>query len=385
MIPRVDSYRFGFVMEQTLGHVSHYRNLRAAIDAEPDVRATWYPIAFAPQGRVEHLPLLRSNWSLRASWRVWRTLAPERANHLHDALFFHTQVSTLLCPPLMRRVPAVVSLDATPINYDAVGVAYGHKRSPVAVEEAKRRLHMRALGAASALVTWCAWARDSLITDYRIDASRVTVIPPGVNLGLWPRAAHRESHGITRVLFVGGDFVRKGGEVLLRACAGLGETCELHLVTKAAIEPGPGIFVYHDVEPNSELLRRLYATADIFVLPTLADCFPLVIQEAMVAGLPVITTDVGAIGEAVQGGVTGLLVPPDDVRALRAALDLLCGDRDRRRVMGVHGRKFAEHHFDSTANAKRIVHIMQTLVDVQGSPKGDSPGTAAKEPVPSQR
>ena len=57
--------------------------------------------------------------------------------------------------------------------------------------------------------------------------------------------------------------------------------------------PGPGIHVYRDVTPNSDLLRRLYAEADLFALPTLADCFPLAIQEAMAAGLPVVATGIG--------------------------------------------------------------------------------------------
>lgn len=356
-----ESYRFSFIMEQTLGHVTHYKNLRATIDAEPSVEATWYPLAFAPRGTLETLPPLRHNWTLRASLRVRRLLAQDcRVDH--DAIFFHTQVTTLLSTAVMQRVPCVVSLDATPINYDTVGAAYGHHREGRAVEGIKSALNRRALHAAQAFVTWSDWARQSLIDDYGIAAERITTIPPGVNLNLWPRPDPHDTAGPGRILFVGADFARKGGEILLQAFhAGLRESCELHLVTKAPVEPAPGIYVYRDVAPNSDLLRNLYATADLFVLPTLADCFPLVIQEAMAAALPVIATDVGAIGEAVRAGETGLLVPPGDVRALTAALNALVEDPTRRRAMGTRGRALAEQRFDSGANARRLLGIMKAL------------------------
>jgi hypothetical protein len=356
-----ERYRFGFVMEQTLGHVTHYRNMRAAVDTTSGFDATWYPLTFPPRGTLETLPPFRGNWSARASLRARRLLARD-ASERYDALFFHTQVTTLLSAGVMQRVPSVVSLDATPINYDAVGAAYGHQQAGGAVESLKRLLNRRSLHAAGALVTWCDWARQSLIADYGVDAARITVVPPGVNLDVWPRPSPRSSTGPARLLFVGADFARKGGEVLLHAFSeSLQEMCEIYLVTKAAVEPRPGIYVYRDVAPNSELLKRLYATADLFVLPTLADCFPLVIQEAMAAGLPVVATDVGAIREAVRDGETGLLVPPGDVHALAVALATLVADPAARQAMGVRGRAMAEQSFDSVANARRIIAIMAHL------------------------
>lgn len=355
------THRFAFVMEQTLGHVTHYRNMRAAIDMASTVDASWYPLTFPPRGTLETLPVMRSNWSVRASFRAWRTLTSHDATR-YDALFFHTQVTTLLCTRLMHRVPSIISLDATPLNYDAVGASYGHQQSGAAAEVVKRLLNKRALEAASALVTWCEWARRSLIDDYGIDSQRIAVIPPGVNLVQWPQPRPKDTTGPVRILFVGADLTRKGGDALLQAFqANLTGRCELHLVTKSALGPSPGVYVYRDIAPNSDQLKHLYATADLFVLPTLADCFPLVIQEAMAAGLPVIATDVGAIGEAVHDGHTGILVPPGDVAALGAALDTLVCDPTRRHAMGMQGRLLAEQRFDSAANAYRIVNIMTSL------------------------
>lgn len=352
---------FGFLMEQTLGHVTHYTNLRTAVDGDATVRASWYALSFAPESGMERLPGLRSNWSARASWKAWRSLKNDRAYVHYDALFFHTQVTTLLSAGVMRRVPSVISLDATPINYDAVGAAYGHATGGHVVEQVKRSMNARALRAAAAFVTWCTWARQSLVRDYGLEGRRIEVIPPGVNLALWPEPRPRNSGDAIRILFVGGDFARKGGSILLEALHGLERPWELHLVTKGTVEEQPGVHVYRDATPNSDLLLRLYANADIFVLPSLADCFPLVVQEAMAAGLPVVASDVGAINEAVVHGETGLLVPPGDARALGLALATLANDARQRVRMGRRGRTLAETKYDSTANARKILGIMGDL------------------------
>lgn len=361
-------YRFGFVLEQTLGHVTHSGNLRTAIDADDTVSPHWYPLQFAPAGALEQLPPLRTNWTARASVRTARILSSQVAAQRFDALFFHTQVTTLLSMELMRRVPSVISLDATPKNYDAVGGAYGHRQGSYLAERVKRALNRRPLLAAQALIAWCNWARRSLIDDYGVPADRIAVIAPGVPLDRWPQPAVRPVNGPIRLLFVGADFERKGGEDLLRAFRSLPEGTELHLVTKAPVESAPGIHVHRDLDPNSEALMRLYAEADLFVLPTRADCFPLAIQEAMAAGLPVVATDVGAIGEAVQPGRTGLLVQPGDVGDLSAALTALIADPNRRAAMGRQARLEAERRFDSAANARQILGIMKGLAAQHQAP-----------------
>ena len=364
-MPDSPSPRLGFLMEQTLGHVTHYRNLRAAVDADPRARAAWYPLGFPPRGSLETLPPLRNNWTARGSLRARRLLPPALAAS-HDALFFHTQTITVLSRATIARVPSVISLDATPLNYDAVGVAYGHRAGSGPVEAAKRALYARPLRAAAAIVVWCDWARRSLVSDYGVPDSRITVIAPGVDLAGWPLAAPRAQPEVLpgtrlRVLFVGADFARKGGPLLLEVAAALGDRCELHLVTRTPLQPRPGVHVYPDLGPNSPMLRQLYAEADLFVLPTLADCFPLVVQEAMAAGLPVVASDLGAIGEAVADRQTGLLIPSGDGRALRSAIEVLAADQSMRRRLGAQGRAVAERRFDSAQNASRIVDLLLTV------------------------
>ena len=70
----------------------------------------------------------------------------------------------------MRQVPSVVSLDATPLQYDALGAQYGHAPSGSGrVEALKKRLNQRAFAAAQHLVTWSQWAKNSSSGGLRRD------------------------------------------------------------------------------------------------------------------------------------------------------------------------------------------------------------------------
>ncbi|EQD38607.1 glycosyl transferase group 1 [mine drainage metagenome] len=91
-----------------------------------------------------------------------------------------------------------------------------------------------------------------------------------------------------------------------------------------------------------DALRREYASADLFVLPSHMEPFGIVLLEAMAAGLPVVATSVGGIPEVVHSGLTGLLVPPRDPAALARALDTLVADPQLRSRFGDRGRARAE-------------------------------------------
>ncbi len=361
------AYRFGFVMEQNLGHRTHYRNLLRFVGNDADVAVRWMPIEFDAPALLMRLPLIGQNWSVRASLLAWDAVRRARHAGRLDAIFYHTQVTALLSP-WVRDVPVVVSLDATPINYDSVGVHYGH-RSGGPLERAKFALNQRAFAHASALVSWSQWSKDSLARDYGISPEKVHVIAPGVDLAQWPHRWGRErvqaSEGrLPRLLFVGGDFERKGGRVLLECFRRyLQDICELSVVTQTPIAPDRNLYVYHNVTPNSDTLLRLYADADIFVFPTLADCAPLAVPEGMAASLPIVTTRVGAIPEMVRDGVQGFVVEPGSVEALAAAIQTLLQSPELRASMGDAGRRVVEVDFDAARNAQRLLNVLKGTAD----------------------
>jgi glycosyltransferase involved in cell wall biosynthesis len=103
--------------------------------------------------------------------------------------------------------------------------------------------------------------------------------------------------------------------------------------------------------PWTDDARAELAELDIFVLPSRNEGFPLSIIEAMLAGRPVIATDVGSVREAVDES-TGIVVPPDDVAELRWAIEQLAMDSDRRRRLGAAARQRALERFTSAAMAR---------------------------------
>lgn len=89
----------------------------------------------------------------------------------------------------------------------------------------------------------------------------------------------------------------------------------------------------------------LLHAADIFVLSSRQEGFPITILEAMAAGKPIVATDVGGCAEAVVDGETGLIVPPEDPAALAEAIASLLGDPERARAMGAAGRERVQREF----------------------------------------
>jgi glycosyltransferase involved in cell wall biosynthesis len=167
-----------------------------------------------------------------------------------------------------------------------------------------------------------------------------------------------------RILFVGGDLARKGGHTLVDAARRLrknGVEVELDVVTREELPPEQGVTVHHGLGPNSPDLIDLYWRADVFCLPTLGDCLPMVLSEAGAAGLPLVSTDVGAIHEIVRPEQTGLLVPPNDPVALAAALERLAREPSWRRALGANALQLVRDDFNAATNASRLVDL---LVDV---------------------
>ena len=306
------------------------------------------------------------NWTIRAGIRARRAIRRLRRTGRLDALFIHTQVPAVASPDHVRRIPTVVSLDATPIQYDELGAHYGHATSNARIEHLKWKANRECFARAAMIVAWAEWTKAGLVERYEVPADKIVVIAPGVDYEHWAAvgaAAPDDAgdSGAVRVLFVGGDLERKGGLVLLDAVRRLradGIDVELDLVTRDDAPAQDGVRVHHGLGPNDPELIRLYHRADVFCLPTLGDCLPMVLSEAGAVGLPLVSTAVGAIGEIVRDGETGLLVPVGDAAALAAALRQLAEDGDLRHRLGEGARRVVRADYDAATNAGRLVDLL---------------------------
>jgi glycosyltransferase involved in cell wall biosynthesis len=199
-----------------------------------------------------------------------------------------------------------------------------------------------------------------MIGDYGADAKRVHVIPPGVDVEKW-RCPVRDQSGTTHILFVGGDFQRKGGDLLLDwATKTTRKDWELHIVTRHPFTPtNPHIHVYNGLSPNDPQLTALYRQAHLFALPTRGDCYSLAGIEAMAAGLPVILSRTGGTGDILREGETGYLIGAGDGAALAERLEFLLENPAERVRMGSAAQKDAEDRYDAAKNIRKTVQIMR--------------------------
>lgn len=111
-------------------------------------------------------------------------------------------------------------------------------------------------------------------------------------------------------------------------------------------------------EEKSDILN----SSDIFAFPSTDECFPLVILEAMASGLPIVTTNVGAIPEIVEEGKTGFIVPPGDARSLAEKLGTLIEHSGLRAQFGRHGRDKYEEMYTVTHFNMRIFETMDKII-----------------------
>lgn len=162
----------------------------------------------------------------------------------------------------------------------------------------------------------------------RLGARRVRVIPNGVEV---PAEAGEEAEP-PEVLFAGRLSPEKGIEDLLAAADGL----PLVVAGDGPLRPRvPGALGF----VSRAELGRLYRRAAVVACPSRREGFGVVCAEAMAHARPVVATAVGGLRDLVVDGETGLLVPPHDPRALRAALERLLADRELRRRLGAAGRE----------------------------------------------
>ena len=357
--------RFAFILDQQVGLRTQALNLAAAVGADPTIHPHWIPVCYERDaGWLTRLPgvpseikgTLRGVREIQEGWAAARTVGPP------DAVLWATWAAKSV-PDLVAAAPAFLVMDMTPVQMEAMGALYGYSRARARLGGGwKRRATERLYRQAAHLFPWNEWVAASLRDDYGVPPEKITPLFPGTDLTLFrPDAAVKPDDGVVRLLFVGGDFGRKGGGALLRWAQGTQTRTpwELHLVTRDDVPETPGVVVHQGVANNSPELVRLYQQSDLFVLPTRADCFSLVAMEAMACGLPVVISRLGGIPELVQDGENGFLLEPGDDDGLAQSLDRLVGDAVLRRRLGANARTHALAYFDCRANLGRILRAMK--------------------------
>ncbi|WP_424871786.1 glycosyltransferase family 4 protein [Streptomyces sp. SAI-229] len=234
--------------------------------------------------------------------------------------------------------------------------------------DARERAVLRAV---PAVIATSDWAVRRLVSHHGLAPDRVHVAAPGADIA--PLAPGTD--GVSRLLCVAAVTPRKGQHRLVEALAAVADlpwSCAL--VGGLGHDPEyvahlRGLIRAHGLEDRLELtgpqagaaLDASYAGADLMVLTSYAETYGMAVTEALARGIPVLATDVGglpeAVGRAPDGGVPGILVPPENPAAIAAELRGWFGEADVRRRLkaAARSRRAALGGWASTAQSLAAV------------------------------
>ncbi|MEU0601125.1 glycosyltransferase family 4 protein [Streptomyces sp. NPDC006393] len=261
-------------------------------------------------------------------------------------------------------VPEAERLRLAVLVHLPLGDETGLEPAVAAELDARERQVLRA---APAVVATSDWAVRRLVSHHGLVPDRVHVAAPGADIA--PLAPGTD--GVSRLLCVAAVTPRKGQHRLVEALAAVTDlpwSCEC----VGALTQDPAYVArlrdliarhglqdrFHLVGPRAGAdLDARYAAADLMVLASYAETYGMAVTEALARGIPVLATDVGgvpeAVGRAPDGGVPGILVPPEDPVALAGELRGWFGEADVRRRLkaAARGRRAALDGWATTARS----------------------------------
>lgn len=333
------------------------------------IRDTWLGAAL----RMREIPVTMLHHKSRGFFGSLRDLATlcdlarlmreRRVAILHTHEFYMNTVG--LIASKLTGIPLVATIHGK--NYYA--------------ERLMRRLAYRFLGKfADQIVAVSEDVKSFLANHVGIPMNRIRVVPNGIPVGEEPHheglLTLRKSLGLDQHTYVVGTvgslYPVKGHKYLIDAAVavvhrfpdvvflvvgrgGLRQELEAqaqHLGVASHIR-----FLGH-----REDVTDLLGLFDVFVLPSLSEGMPLALLEAMAAGVPAVATRVGGVGEVVEDGKTGLLVPPEDGFALAESIVKLLEDRTLARRMGNCAQEAVDRHFSLEKMVRAYREIYADLI-----------------------
>ena len=271
----------------------------------------------------------------------------------HDIIL---QVGATFRVPADTPIPVALYCDSN-IELSRTAARSGFSEASVLTEREIARIHEResdVYARADFIFTMSDLVRRSFTADFGVPESRLLTIHCGPNIDparIAPR--NRSANGPPKIVFVGRDWDRKGGEVLLKAFRRVRERIPGARMTmigpSRSRPPVDGVefagFLSRDTPEGAAAMTAAYDSATLFCLPTRFDPFGTSFVEAMINQLPCVGPDAWAIPEIIEHEQTGLLVPPEDPEALADALTRLLNDRALCLRMGAAGRASALERF----------------------------------------
>lgn len=315
------------------------------------------------------LPLRELEWSLA----IRRALGPLLAAGAVDAIEISEVGALFLAGARHSLPPLIVRLHGAPYVF--------RKRSgqPISLgERMSWRMELAAMRRAAAVTAPSHFQAQEVAGDLGWPAGRIHVVPNPLDPQLARHVPTFSSAGSAPplVLYTGQVAYHKGVLSLLAAVPHLAQavpdvqvaiagarhtSIDDHALECALDQAGARARVRLLGHVPRERLPDWYCRAAVFALPSYYETFGISAIEAMACGLPVVATTAGGLPEVVEDGVTGLLTPPGDARALAEAITRLLRDPALRERMGRAGRERALAYFMADRVAERMTAVYEQV------------------------
>lgn len=259
-----------------------------------------------------------TKYSALLGWYTARVLKKKMAGREYDCIVAPAASTELSY--LNTSLPVVYISDTT---FRLISNYYLNEFWDISRLSRREGEHMetRALRKSDIIIYSSQWAAQSAVSDYRIPAERIHVMPLGANMDQVPTADgifRKEENPVLTLLFLAVYWERKGGPVAFQAFRRLKESgIPVRLIICGCIPPegfsDPDAEVIPFLDKNKEQdhhrFIELLSTSHFLIVPTRADCSLLVACEANAYGMPAITTDTGGVSDVVHDGVNGYCLP----------------------------------------------------------------------------
>jgi glycosyltransferase involved in cell wall biosynthesis len=358
-------YRIGFALTTVLGNQTRFSIVQKYIERNAEIDPVWAPIRhYLEPDPYRRLPgplrkLLIARREIEPVTKAWGTL---------DAVLVHG--FTAYCMLSLRRRRRgrpllVINQDMVPFKDQRVLTDYGERARNRWIYRVRHAVQCWFYRRADLVIPWTEWARQALVADCGVSDDKIVVNHTGVDLEVWP-ATPLVPKPLPGILFVGADFERKGGPLLLEVFEQLlVGRATLDIVSRNAPSDVPhGVTVHSRLSHVDGSIQEAFSRADLFALPTTADITPWVVLEAMASGRAVVSTTVGSIPELIDEGLSGFLVPPNDGAALADRL-VRCVEMPASALskMGARGRAIVEQRFNAERSVEAMLAAIITAVE----------------------
>lgn len=215
------------------------------------------------------------------------------------------------------------------------------------------------------------WAKEYFVNNHEFREEDISVIKHGANIFPLTNAIPDRDYSKTiNLLFVGIEWERKGGDIAFEALQilldkGYDLTLTVCGCTPPVSHPKLKVipFLNKNIPAQKQQFEKLFVDSHLFILPTRADCLPVVNSEACAYGLPVISTDTGGVSAGIIDGYNGYTLPID-VRGKEYAdkVESLLLDKEKWKKMSENARQQFEEDLNWTVWAKKTKQVILSAV-----------------------